>query len=169
MTGKNMRRGYSLVEMLIVLVVFASVSAVFAGLFRTLLRDIPVMQKNYQTNTSIQHLLDQMRSDVDAAVNISLLPDENQSLLLENNDGTVRYQLAESKVLRKVSGSTENIKTWSLPKAAIEWKVWKKNELGYAVQVHTAVEYIIDSRTQGRLAGSHLFFAGTLAGTGIVE
>ena len=169
MTGKNMQRGYSLVEMLIVLVVFASVSAVFAGLFRTLLRDIPVMQKNYQTNTSIQHLLDQMRSDVDTAVNISLLPDENKSLLLKNNGGSVCYQLAESKVWRKVSGSTENIKTWSLPKAVIEWNVCQKDRRGYAVQVHTAVKYIIDSRIQGRLAGSHLFFAGTLAGTGIVE
>ena len=164
-----MRRGFSIIETLTVLAIFTSVSVVFAGLFRTLLRDIPVVQKNYQTNTSIQHMLNRMRSDVDTAQNISLSSDENKSLLLKNSNTTVCYQLADRKLSRTVSDSPDKTEIWPLPDAVIKWNIRQKDGRGYALEVRTAVEYIINARKQRRLANSYMFFAGTFSGTGKAE
>lgn len=161
-----MRRGYLLVEMLTVIAIFTSLSIVFAGLFRTLLRDIPQVQKISQTNTTIRHVLAQIRDDVDSATGISLSGDESKSLLLQEKNCIVRYQLAGNKLFRTVSDNSGETKIWLLPYAVIDWRVRSKGGRGYGLEIQTVLEHTVDGRRQRNFAGSYIFFTGAPAATG---
>lgn len=161
-----MRRGYVLVEMLAVIMILTSLSVVFAGLFRTLLRDIPQVQKISQTNTTIQHLLARIRDDMDSATGISLSGDGRKSFLLQRKNCIVRYQMTDNKVCRTVSDNSEGTKTWLLPYAVIDWIVRYKGGLGYGLEIQTATEHIVDGRMRRNFAGSRIFFTGAPAAAG---
>ena len=62
-----MRKGFSLVELLVAMVILSFVSVVLAGLFTTIISDIPRSYRVVQVNTSLLSMLKQMRSDIDAA------------------------------------------------------------------------------------------------------
>jgi hypothetical protein len=47
-----------------------------------------------------------------------------------------------------------------VPNAEIEWRLWKKDGLGYAVEVHTHIKYKLRERFQEKMANSHLYFLG---------
>ena len=164
-----MRKGFSLVEMLTVIVILAAVSVAFTGLFKTVLRDIPMLQKTARANTSIQHMLRQMRRDVDTAENISLSSDGNKSLLLQKDDCTIHYQFADREISRTLSNNAEKKRTWPLPYAIIDWRLRQKNGTTYAVEIQAAFEYMIDARKQKRLANSYMFFVSAIAGPGEIK
>jgi prepilin-type N-terminal cleavage/methylation domain-containing protein len=146
-----MRRGYSLTELVIAMVVVSSVSIVLAGLFTTIISDIPRLCGTVQENTSVLNMLEQMHEDIDAAKD---LPDsfgqywaDKNLLLIELPQGIVCYQLKDGRVLRRrlpvagtPNGTTqeqstgwltplmaepyeEETKVWSVPNAKVEWQV----------------------------------------------
>jgi len=163
-----MRRGYSLVELLAAMAVFSIVSIVASKLFTTVISDIPRSYRIVQENTSVLNMLEQMHEDVDLA---NGLPEsfaeyttDKDLLLIELSSGIVCYQLKDGKVFRRSLSAAqedqEDTKVWSVPNAKIEWQVHRNNGAGYAVEVKTHMEHNVRSRSEEKMAGSHLYFAG---------
>jgi type II secretory pathway component PulJ len=100
-----MRKGYCLIEMMVIIIVFPAVMLVLNGLFRTLVRDIPQASRVVQENTTVLDVLEQIQQDVDRAKGLPQssagYTADNQVLLVELEDGTICYELADGKVLRR--------------------------------------------------------------------
>lgn len=164
-----MRKGFSLLELLAVLVIFASVSFALAPVFTTVCSDIPRSYRVAQENTSLLNMLGRMQKDIDTA---KQLPDsfaghttDDKLLLIESADGCICYQLIDGKVLRSRLTNAEqdtgkDTMVWSVPHAKVEWQVWRKNREGYAVEVKTHIDHDVRGHPQKKMANSHLYFMG---------
>ena len=164
-----MRKGFTLIEILIVIIIIPFVWVALDGLFRTILSDIPRSYRVVQENTSLLSMLEQFHKDIDAAKE---LPEsfaghtaDDELLLIKVTDGVIRYQLKDGQVLRhKVTntqqGSAEQTKAWSTPHAKLKWHVWRKDANGYAVEVKTHIEHTVLGHQEKKMANSHLYFVG---------
>lgn len=166
-----MRKAFSLVELLAVMVVFAAVSVVLAALFTTIITDIPKSYRVVQENTSLLSVLGQMRKDIDRA---KALPQssaghttDDELLLIELPDGMICYQLKNGEVLRRrlkdaQEDGGEDAKVWSVPHAKVEWQLAGGDDKAYAVEVRTHIEYEVRGHRQKKMANSYLYFVGAL-------
>jgi prepilin-type N-terminal cleavage/methylation domain-containing protein len=162
-----MRRGYSLVELLVAMAVFSIVSIVMSKLFITIISDIPRSYRIVQENTSVLNMLEQMHDDVDLAKRLpksfAEYTTDKDLLLIELPSGIVCYQLKDGRVFRRrlpAAEDQEDTKVWSVPNAKIEWQVHRNNGAGYAVEVKTHIEHNVRARSEEKMAGSYLYFAG---------
>ena len=166
-----MRRGYSIIELMIIIIVFPAVMLVVNGLFRTLARDIPRASRVVQENTTVLSVLGHIQQDVDAAKALpqsyaGYAADANM-LLIELEGEMICYELAEGKVFRRnlteaSQDDAGDATVWSAPNARIQWRVWSKDGDGYAVEVKTHVKQKLRNRWLEKMAGSHLYFVGAL-------
>jgi prepilin-type N-terminal cleavage/methylation domain-containing protein len=164
-----MRKGFTLMEVLIAVIILPIMLIILNGLFKTLIKDIPRSQKVLQTNTSLLNMLKYMQQDINKA---KALPEKyneysenDKMLLIELPEGMICYQLKDDKVIRRrltdnqKDNSTET-KYWSAPHAKVEWNVWRKDKTGYAVEVRTHIEYKVYGHWERKMANSHLYFVG---------
>jgi len=174
-----MRKAFSLVELLAVMVVFAAVSVALAALFTTIITDIPKSYRVVQENTSLLSVLGQMRKDIDVAKG---LPEsfagyttDDELLLIELPDGMICYQLKKVEGARKMrtrvlrrrltdaqEDGAEDTKVWSVPHARVEWQLAGGDGKAYAVEVRTHIEYEVRGHRQKKMANSYLYFVGAL-------
>ena len=166
-----MRKGFSLVEVLVLIVVLPFVAIVLDKLFVNIVQDIPRLSKVLEKNTTVLHMLDQMQSDID---NAEGLPDSvgqrvagEELLLIELKDGTVAYELENGRVLRRRIGEAEQSEgesatQWLVPDAAIKWRRWKKENVAYAVEVETHIGHKLRRAIQKKMANSHVYFLRAL-------
>lgn len=166
-----MRKAFSLVELLVVMVVFASVSVALAALFSTFLTDIPKSYSVVQENTSLLSMLGQMRKDIDRAKALPLSSagrtTDDELLLIELPDRMICYQLKNGEVLRHRltdahQDAGEDTKVWSIPHAKVEWQLVGGDDKAYAVEVKTHIEYELRGHRQNKMANSYLYFVGAL-------
>ena len=162
-----MRKGFTLIEVLVIVVVTPSVALALGSLFATLVRDIPQTTRVLQQNTTVLNLLGQLRRDMDRAVG---LPEQwenkrtnDQTLLIEVPDGVVSYRFGEGEVLRTSSppdgqAAPGDERVWKIPKAIVTWRPWKRNDAAYAVEIHSHVQQRVRACMREKLAGSHVFF-----------
>jgi len=163
-----MRRGYSLVELVVAMAIVSSVSIVLAGLFTTIISDIPRLCGVVQENTSVLNMLEQMHDDIDVAEGLpesfAEYTTDKSLLLIELPNGIVCYQLKDGKVLRRRLPAAqeqyeEETKVWSVPNAKVEWQV-RRNDSGGSVEVKTCIEHHVRGCSEEKMANSYLFFAG---------
>jgi prepilin-type N-terminal cleavage/methylation domain-containing protein len=166
-----MRKGFTLVEVLIVVIVLPFMILILDGLFKTLIKDIPRSYKVVQVNTSLLSMLNEMQQDIDKAKGLPQKYNEynasDKMLLIDMPEGMICYQLKDDKVFRYNLAEMQNVnvaktKYWSVPHAIVEWKIWRKNTSGYAVEVRTHIEHEVESHLQKKMANSHLYFVGAL-------
>lgn len=164
------RRGMTLVEILIVVMVLPFAMLAFDVLFRSTLSDIPRSTRLVQENTSLLNMLEQMRQDIGAAKALPQSHGQDAAgeglLLIELADGVVSYQLSSGKMLRRrlIPSQQEqpaDVRVWSLPNSQVQWRIWRQDGRSYAVEVRTAIKYKLRSKYQDRMANSHLYFLGT--------
>jgi len=166
-----MRKGFTLVELLVVVIVLPFVFLLLDGLFKTLNGEIPMSVRLIQENTNLLTVLTQMQKDVDEAKG---LPESyagqtagDHVLLIKLPDGVVCYKLQDGQVIRQKLTDTSKDKTeepriWPVPHAKIEWKVWKRNGRGYAVQIDTHLKYGRRGQWVQKMAHSNLYFIGAI-------
>jgi prepilin-type N-terminal cleavage/methylation domain-containing protein len=165
-----MRKGFTLVEVLIVIVILPLMMLVLDDFFRTLIKDIPRSYRVVQENTSLLSMLEQMQKDIDKAKGLPVSFDEyttgDKLLLIELTEGMICYQLKDEKVLRRKltdnrQGNALEQTVWSIPNARVEWQVWRKDGEGYAVELKTHIEHLIrGEHWEKKMANSHLYFVG---------
>jgi prepilin-type N-terminal cleavage/methylation domain-containing protein len=177
-----MRKGFTLVEVLVVLAVLPFLMIVFGGLFNTLIKDIPRSHRVVQENTSLLSMLDRIQKDIDKAKGLPESFGEytagDKLLLIELAEGMICYQLKDEKVLRRKLTDNQQSNAleqtvWSVPHAKVEWQVWRKDGDGPpaagfdwnpallgAVEVQTHIEHIVQGHLEKKMANSHLYFVG---------
>ena len=166
-----MRKGFTLVEVLVLIVVLPFVAIVLDKIFVNVVHDIPRLSQVLEKNTTVLDMLDRMQSDID---NARGLPDSvgqrvagDNLLLIELKDGTVAYELEDGRVLRQRIGEAAqsqegSVTQWLLPDAAIKWQRWKKENVAYAVEVETHIGHKLHSIIQKKMANSHVYFLRAL-------
>jgi prepilin-type N-terminal cleavage/methylation domain-containing protein len=165
-----MRKGFTLVEVLVVVIILPFIMLVLDDFFRTLITDIPRSYRTVQENASLLSMLEQMQKDIDKAKGLPESYDEyttgDKVLLIELAEGMICYQLKDEKVLRcKLTDNRQSNAlgqtVWSIPNAKVEWQVWRKDGDGYAVEVKTHIEHKIrGEHWEKKMANSHLYFVG---------
>ncbi|UCG55775.1 MAG: prepilin-type N-terminal cleavage/methylation domain-containing protein [Phycisphaerales bacterium] len=168
-----MRKGFTLVELLVVVLVLPAAALVLDRFFTTLMRDIPRSTRVIQENTTLLNMLNQMCADVGQA---KRLPESyggrasnDRMLLIETTDGVICYRLDEGRARRyKVTDAQgqdgDEARVWSLPNSEIVWQVWKKAGAGYAVEVKTHIKQKLRKGLQKKMINSHLYFVGAFQG-----
>jgi prepilin-type N-terminal cleavage/methylation domain-containing protein len=167
-----MRKGFTFVEILVVVIILPFVFVLLDGLFATLLAEIPRSYQIAQESTTLQNLLEQMQQDMDQAEG---LPEsfagraaDDKQILIEMPDGILCYQQDDNRIIRRKlkdalrEGGVEEERVWSLPHTKVQWKTWPKGVRGYAVEVKTHIEYKTRGRWNKTMANSHLYFGGAL-------
>lgn len=166
-----MRKGMTLVEMLVVLSVLPFAAIALDTLFRTMVSDFPRSIGLVQENATLLNMLEHVRQDVSVA---KALPTSfgphtasDKVLLIELAEGTFSYQLEQGKLIRQnLSLDRQNdgadSTVWSLPNSVVQWRVWSKGDKGYAVEVNTYMRYKLRAKYQKKMANSHLYFLGTI-------
>jgi len=101
-----MRKGFTLVEVLIAVIVLPFMILILDGLFKTLIKDIPRSYKVVQVNTSLLSMLKEMQQDIDKAKGLPQTYNEyiasNKMLLIDMPEGMICYQLKDDKVFRSM-------------------------------------------------------------------
>jgi len=165
-----MRKGFTLVELLVVIIILPFMMVVLDGLFSTLIKDIPRTHRIVQENTTLIIMLVQMQQDIDKAKGLPESFDghtaSGELLLIELANSVICYQLKDGKILRRKltdnqqSNDEEEI-VWTVPHANVTWQVWRKNRDGYAVEVRTHIKHKIrGDHWEKKMANSHLYFVG---------
>lgn len=164
----NMRRGFSLIEILVIVVITPFIFLLFNGLFRTLLSETTWSWRIAHENTTMLNMLDQLQKDIDKS---TALPESfeghtanDNQLLIESADGLLSYQQKEGKVLRQrltnANSGAEETRVWSLPNAKIIWRVWAKDGRRYAVETDAHIERSARGQWKKNMAQSRLYFQG---------
>lgn len=165
----NIRKGFCLVELLVVVAVLPVAAIVLDRLFHTLIIDFPRATAVVQENKIVLNILRQMRKDIDKATELpksfSGHTANDELLLIEQPDDVICYQLKDDQMLRRrltdtQGGDSEETRAWSVTNAEIQWRVWRNNGKGYAVEVNTHVNQKLRAKLQKKMANSHLYFVG---------
>jgi len=159
-----MRKGFSFVECITVLAVIAVISIPLSQMFKVMIYDIPKSCKLIESNTSILDVLEYIRKDVNAAKSFpqtfqKYSAGEN-SLLIEQQNKTICYFAQQGEISRIVIGDEKGEITWQMPNAKIEWRVWRKDGKGYAVEIKKYVELKSHNRADKKMPNSYVYFAG---------
>lgn len=180
-----MRKGFTLVEVFVVVIILPFIMLVLDDFFRTLIKDIPRSYQTVQENAGLLSMLEQMQKDIDKAKGLPESFGEyttgDKLLLIELPEGMICYQLKDEKVLRRKLTDNQQINdlgqtVWSIPHAKVEWQVWRKDGDGPptagfdwnpallgAVEVKTHIEHKIrGDHLEKKMANSHLYFVGAL-------
>ncbi len=162
-----MRKGLSLIQMLVVIVVLPSVMIVISGIFATFIRDIPRDTRLLQQNTTVLDMLGRLHDDMDRAASlpesVGAAHSDEHTLLIELPEHVVCYQLQDGAVTRTVrhqdgQADQEVTGVWQFPQAVISWQRWKQGERAYAVELRTHLQQRSDGRLMDKLANSHVYF-----------
>ena len=167
-----MRKGYLLVEMMVVLFIMAMVMVTLDRFFRTFTYDLPRDSRLIQENCTLNNVVSHIRADVASAKALSESVGDSaepNSLIMELPDGVVSYKFSDDRIFRSFVGSAAGAASgdmvWLVPHGRIEWRVWQKNKAGYAVEVSACIEDRNFGQIKKKMANSHLFFAGALRET----
>jgi hypothetical protein len=161
----------TLVEMLVVLSVLPFAVIALDTLFYTMLRDFPRSFGLVQENATLLNVLERLHQDVSIAKRLPTSfgrhTANDKVLLIEFAEGTFSYQLEQGKLIRRnLSLDQENDGTdatvWSLPNSVVQWRVWRRGDEGYAVEVNTYMRYKLRTKYQKKMANSHVYFLGTI-------
>jgi hypothetical protein len=165
-----MRKGYLLVELLTVIAILMILSGTIVTLSGKVILGIGRSYRLIQANTSMLNMLGQLRSDVNGAKGFAESSGKyrtgEETLLIESEDGVIRYQLKEDEVVRyspaDVEGiGDEEVTIWPIRNGRVKWQVWRKDGDGYALEIQSYIEYKTSGHLQKKMANSYLYFVGS--------
>ena len=168
-----MRRGLTLIELLMTIPVLVIVAMLLSRLFPVLIRDVPRMQRTVHAQSTVQSVLRQLRGDVEAA---EALPDAfsgqtagDRLLLIRHPTCVVSYQIADDQIVRRrqprgADPSTKATHTWPRDKAEIRIRRWMAGDKAYAVEVQSSVRATRHGQTLYKLATAEVLYPGALPG-----
>lgn len=167
----NDRRAMTLIELLVMLALLVVILGMFTKVFNKLVGAVPRAHRDFQANTSVQDMIRRLRRDVESGRRLlQYAGDERVGgdvLLIESGEGVISYEFDKGQVVRTLAVDDPNVSgesIWSVPHARIDWDVWRRNDVGYALEVRTAIERTVLGRPEIKLRNSHLFFAGIAVG-----
>ena len=164
-----MRKGFTLVEILVVVIILAFLIFLTDGLFTTLLAEIPRSYRIAQESITLQNLLEQIQQDMDKASGLPKsfegLTTDDKQILIELPDGVICFQQKDEQIIRRklTDGPQDRVeekRAWSLPSTKVEWTIREKDTQGIAVELKTHIEYKTRGRWRKTTANSHVYYGG---------
>lgn len=165
--SRKHRKGYMLNELLIMLAAIFLLLLISAGLFHTLMRQLPDDLKDFNEYTTLRHLMRHVETDIRAA---RALPESalgmaagTEVLPLETGDGPVVYARTPEEVIRYVTdpnglGRPVAQATWALPHTVLDWQIRSNPDGPYAVEIHTHVQRKVEGREEKHFENAHVFY-----------
>jgi hypothetical protein len=165
-----MRKGFSLIEIIVIIAILPFVFIVTDGLIATMFSDIPRSIKTIQDNSILLDMIEKLQQDVDNAKDLPESIDgytaSNELLLIKLADRIIHYQIKDDTVYRYSFRDTKKIyedtRLWSMPDTKIKWQVRRKNDKGYAVEIEHHIEYTLKGHLIKKMANSNMYFVGIL-------
>ena len=163
----RMRRGFSLMEIILMLPLMGVVALIAGTMFPVVVRDVPKLQRVVYQNARIGTVLRCIRRDMDAA---DALPDRHadktagpKRLLIKLDRIVICYEIRKDGIVKEqlgpdVSSPPREIECWALPDAKMRFERWRRSGAAFAVEIHTAIEFETRGRTSDKLPNTHLFF-----------
>lgn len=128
-----MRKGFYIVELLVVLAVLAMVSVTMRRFFRTLAYELPRGSKMVHENSRLLNVVKHIRTDVASARALPASFDDYSAddvLLIELPEAVILYELADDRIhRRRLKGTEEDLSedtVWSIPHGKIQWHIWHR-------------------------------------------
>ncbi|HET6430045.1 MAG TPA: prepilin-type N-terminal cleavage/methylation domain-containing protein [Phycisphaerae bacterium] len=158
-----MRKGVTLVELLLAVSILLMVGAISVELFGTIVRDIPDRKRAIDEHTALAGMVRQMRKDASAATDASA-EEGTGGLVLTCPAGKVRYQAAAGRVERTEepadAGGRGRTMAWPVPHATVRWDVRRDGGRAVGLEVRTKVDPVGRARDQRPLANAHVLLLG---------
>jgi len=164
-----MRKGVSLIEMIGVMVVMLAVAVILIKPMRNVTRNIPQQYRDYQANSVISGMLDDLRKDVEASTALVQYKGNTAAaadmLVIDSPDGVISYSFAAGKVTRsrdRREGMTPSDaqRTWDIPGGTFDWKLRDAGGKPVAIEISTGINRRTQSGVKTNLKNSHVIFAG---------
>jgi prepilin-type N-terminal cleavage/methylation domain-containing protein len=164
-----MRKAFSLIEVLVVIVVLPLVTIALSRVFATFIRDVPRMTRVVEQNTTVLDMLKQLHDDMDSAM---ALPEtfgtrrsDGDTLLIARPEDVVCYQRADGAVTRTLLSrdaqpEDPDVRTWTFPDAVVAWTPWRQTGTSDALEVRTLVRQRIGSKLKDKMVNSYVLFVG---------
>jgi hypothetical protein len=154
------RPGFHLVETIVVMAILPVVMVVTTQLFRVFALDMPRNHRMVEEHTTVLHLLEQLRADVQSSQDFDVTPEADRPVLtIRRQDGDIIYRTQAGRVARTGPGAEANTIQWRLPKARVLWSRIEPHPGDFALQVTSGLHVERGGRSTVRLANTHLFFA----------
>lgn len=170
--------GYTIIEMLGVIIITPLLMVLIGGFLVTFLRDIPQATRLLDQNTAVLDVLNQLRHDMDRAVGLPSQAGDRRTddatLLIRQADTLVCYRLKEGRIVRMVLDPQGEIlpdaeRIWQAHDAVIQWRPWVREGDAYAVEVQSHLRQRVAGEFRQRFRNSHVFFLGGLASGGEIQ
>lgn len=164
-----MRKGITLTEMLAAVFIISILIIVMAKPMRDVTVEIPRINRDFDTNTTMLDCVRNLRKDVENAAEIEVYPtDESvggKLLMIGSDYGIICYQFDIDAVIKYIMNdpasknrTTEHV--WKIPQGKIRCQIWHEAGEPVAVEVTTAVARKIAGKLRDRLKNSYVFFIG---------
>jgi hypothetical protein len=150
-----MRKGYLLVEMLVVIAILVIISAPIAKFTKLLMFDVPKSVKCIEANTSLLNLMDFMKIDIMSACRLHTAG--KNMLIMQMADETVSYAFAEDKISRTTTDSNDMSVEWKIPGGRIDFEIQQINDTP-AVSVTKYVEVKTYRGIEKKMTETYLYF-----------
>ena len=153
----NKRCGYTLTEMLVIIVVLVVFMTLSVQPFRTMISEIPRSARVCQTLNGTQKFLGQLRKDVEQSDRIVSL--NNSVLELEQGGKTINYMFSDGKIIRNPAmNDLDQNYIWQFPHLNTDTDLWTKNGVPYAVELTTWNQQMMLGKEIIRFKQTTVFF-----------
>ena len=150
-----MRKGYMLVEMIVVIAILAIISIPLNKFVKLLVFDVPKSVKHIEANTSLLDVITSLKSDVGSS--FKLQRDSKNRLIMRKADETVYYAFEQDKISRSTSDSNDLPCEWMIPGGRIDFEIQSINDTP-AVRITKYVEVDKYNRVEKKMAETYLYF-----------
>lgn len=166
-----MRKGFMLVEVLLMLAIVAALSGALAAVFRTALWEIPHSLRLVQAHKSLISAVERIGRDISEARSIPPGSTGRETgknrLLIELSGQTVFYEVQDDRVTRTVvnagaNGGAGEKTAWSIPYGRIRWVPLNTEAGRPALELKTWIEYRQSGEATKRFENTRLCFIGSL-------
>lgn len=173
-----MRKAFTLMEVLIVLLVTPVVMLGISRVFATFIRDIPRDVRLLQQNAMLLEMTRQIAGDVDRAVSlpeaVGPLHNDEQTLLIELPDEIICYRQQDGTVTRGVLGpegqeDSDYTGLWRLRDATISWRCRRQDGRVYAVELQRHLQQRVAGQSLDKFENSYVHFLGALGKAGAIQ
>ncbi len=157
-------KGYSYVEMLILLMTLPCLFMIMDKMFREIALDLPKSSQVVCQHEFLLRCLEFMEQDL--AVAVALPPShrawqqDTNTLLIQLPDMLVGYVHSERGIERQVlePNTVENIMSWPIPQGCFQWTIEPDVSKPTRVEVATAVQHTRSKKK--KLKNTRLFYVG---------
>jgi len=168
---KTHRPAYALNELLILMFTFTIFLGFSAKMGWTLLREIPMTIRYFNTQASTQSMLESLRQDVETARDLQLTEEEGDdavgTLTIDGPQGHALYTFASGQMQRIPPDPDPNapgFSCWTLPDVRIAWQVQRENGRAAVLEISTWQQRTFMGKERINFKQAHLFFTGLQKG-----